>query len=64
MGKIKTHQGAKKRVKRTGSGKMLRGRAFANHNFEKKSPARKRRSNRQSRFADSDKNNVKRLLGK
>lgn len=64
MGKFKTHQGTKKRVKRTGRGKLLRGRAFANHNFEKKSPARLRRARRQSRFSDGDKHNIKRLLGR
>ena len=64
MPKMKTHQGMNKRVKLTARGKLLRGRAFGNHNFEKKSPARKRRSVRSSRFSDSDKSNVRLLLRK
>lgn len=63
MPKLKIHRGASKRVKQTGRGKLLRGRAFANHNFEKKSSARKRVYGRSARFADGDKYNIKKLLG-
>lgn len=41
--KLKTHQGAAKRFKRTATGKVKRNRAFARHIFTTKSPARKRR---------------------
>ena len=41
MPKMKTHKGAKKRFKITGSGKVKRMRAFKSHILTKKSPKRK-----------------------
>lgn len=43
MPKLKTHKGAAKRFKKTGTGKIVRNRAFARHILTSKSPARKRR---------------------
>ena len=43
MPKLKTHQGAAKRFKKTGTGKIARRKAFARHILTSKSPARKRR---------------------
>ena len=43
MPKMKTHRGAAKRFKQTGSGKIMRRKANLNHILEKKSPDRKRR---------------------
>ena len=43
MPKMKTHKGAAKRFKVTGSGKITRDQAFMNHNFEQKPAKRKRR---------------------
>lgn len=43
MPKLKTHKGAAKRFKRTGTGKIKRRKAFARHILTSKSPARKRR---------------------
>ena len=43
MPKMKTHRGAAKRFKVTGTGKIMRRKAFKSHILEKKSPARKRR---------------------
>ena len=43
MPKIKTHRGAAKRIKISGSGKILRKNASASHLLEKKSRTRKRR---------------------
>lgn len=43
MPKIKTNRGAAKRLKRTGSGKLKRHRAFGNHILTKKSPKQKQR---------------------
>lgn len=43
MPKIKTNRGAAKRFKRTGSGKLRRSHANANHILTKKAPGRKRR---------------------
>ncbi len=42
MPKLKTHRGAKKRLKVTGSGKILRMKANASHILTKKSRKRKR----------------------
>jgi large subunit ribosomal protein L35 len=42
MPKIKTNRGAAKRFKITGSGKIARRKAFANHILTKKSTKRKR----------------------
>jgi large subunit ribosomal protein L35 len=43
MPKMKSHRGAKKRFKVTGTGKVKRMRAFKSHILTKKSPKRKRR---------------------
>ena len=42
MPKIKTHRGAAKRFSKTGSGKVKRTHAYANHILTKKSQKRKR----------------------
>jgi large subunit ribosomal protein L35 len=43
MPKLKTHKGASKRFKKTGTGKVVRRHAFARHILTKKSRKRKRR---------------------
>jgi large subunit ribosomal protein L35 len=43
MPKQKTHRGAAKRLKRTGTGKIKRHHAYHSHILSKKSPKRKRR---------------------
>ncbi len=40
--KMKTHRGAAKRIKVSGSGKFIRSKAFASHILTKKSRKRKR----------------------
>ena len=42
MPKMKSHSGAKKRFKKTGTGKLQARHAFSSHILEKKSPKRKR----------------------
>lgn len=42
MPKMKTHRGAAKRFKITGTGKIQRRRAYKRHLLESKSPGRKR----------------------
>lgn len=42
MPKMKTHRGAAKRFKVTGSGKIKRGKAYKSHILTKKSTKRKR----------------------
>ena len=43
MPKMKTHRGAAKRFKVTGTGKIMRRRAFRKHLFENKPSTRTRR---------------------
>lgn len=43
MPKLKTHKGAAKRFKKTGTGKFVRRHSFARHILSSKSPSRKRR---------------------
>lgn len=63
MPKMKTHRATAKRVKRTGSGKLLRKRANHSHILEKKSSKRKRRLGQAATVADSDMRRLNRLLG-
>lgn len=52
MPKVKTNRGAAKRFKTTGSGKIVRNKAFSSHILTKKSTKRKR-SLRKSTLVDS-----------
>ena len=63
MPKLKTHKGTAKRVKMTGSGKLIRERAFGNHILAKKSKARKRNIKTAASIDGKIKKNVKRALG-
>ena len=64
MPKMKTHRGAAKRFKVTGTGKITRRRAFRNHILEKKSSTRKRRLEGRSEVAKNDRAEARRLLGR
>ena len=64
MPKQKTHSGAKKRFKVTGTGKILRRRAMKSHLLEKKSPKRKRAFGKDDVLAKGDANIVRKLLGR
>ncbi len=57
--KVKTHSGAKKRFKLTGSGKVKRSHAYMSHILTKKS-SKKRRHLRKSAIADPT--NAKRVI--
>jgi len=63
MPKMKTHSGAKKRFKKTATGKLRGRRAFSSHILEKKSPKRKRRMSRPVEIAPQDAPRVRKLLG-
>jgi large subunit ribosomal protein L35 len=63
MPKMKTHRGAAKRFKVTGTGKLRRRQAFMNHILEKKSSTRTRRLNRETDVAPGDTRSVRRMLG-
>ena len=62
MPKMKTHKGAKKRFKVTGSGKVKRGHAFKSHILTKKGPKRKRRLRRSDLVFKGQAKTIKRLL--
>ncbi|HEY6789370.1 MAG TPA: 50S ribosomal protein L35 [Trebonia sp.] len=64
MPKMKTHSGAAKRFKVTGSGKILRRRANRNHLLEHKSSRVTRRLAGEQGLAPSDVRGIKRLLGR
>ena len=64
MPKQKTHSGAKKRFKVTGSGKIMKQQAGMRHNLEVKSGQRKRRLNTDEQVAPANVKVLKRLLGK
>jgi large subunit ribosomal protein L35 len=63
MPKMKTHRGAAKRFQITGSGRIVRRKAFRSHLLEKKPSTRSRRLAREAEVTGGDKAQVKRLLG-
>jgi large subunit ribosomal protein L35 len=64
MPKQKTHSGAKKRFKITGSGKVMKQRAGMRHNFEGKSSRVTRRLSLESTLAKPEAKAIKKMLGK
>jgi large subunit ribosomal protein L35 len=63
MPKNKTHSGMKKRIKVTGSGKLLFQRAGKRHLLERKSSALTRRLSGTETIDEADAPRVKKLLG-
>ncbi|HET6570898.1 MAG TPA: 50S ribosomal protein L35 [Solirubrobacterales bacterium] len=63
MPKMKTHSGAKKRFRKTATGKLRGRRAYSSHILEKKSPKRKRQMGRPVEIAKPDQKRVNKLLG-
>ena len=64
MPKNKTHSGAKKRVKVTGSGRLLAQRSGMRHNLEKKPSTLTRRLQGTKEVAAVDRPRLKKLLGR
>ena len=64
MPKMKTHSGAAKRFRLTGTGKVMRRRANRQHLFEHKSSRLTRRLYDEVPVAPADVRQVKKLLGK
>jgi large subunit ribosomal protein L35 len=64
MPKMKTHSGAKKRFRVTGTGKLMHRRAGRNHYLEHKSSSLTRRLNNEEVMSASDTKKAKRLLGR
>ena len=62
MPKMKTHRGAAKRFKKTGSGKFVRMRANKQHILTKKSAKRKRKLRKDTLVAAVDEKRLKQML--
>ena len=62
MPKMKTNRGAAKRLRKTGSGKIRRMRAYKSHILTKKSQKRKRRLRKATLVAKADEKRARRLL--
>ena len=62
MPKMKTHRGAAKRLKMTGSGKIKRNKANKSHILTKKSTKRKRRLRHSDLVSKADEKRVRRML--
>jgi large subunit ribosomal protein L35 len=62
MPKLKTHKGAAKRFKKTGTGKVVRHHAFARHILTSKTRTRKRRLKQSVVAADADQRSLKRMI--
>jgi len=63
MPKMRTDRGAAKRFKVTGSGKIMRRRAFRSHLLEKKSSTRTRRLAGKTEVTGGDARAIRKLLG-
>ncbi|MCU1375357.1 MAG: ribosomal protein [Actinomycetia bacterium] len=63
MPKMKTHRGAAKRFKITGTGKVIRRKAGMNHILEKKPSKVTRRLKREAVVAPGDAAKIRKLLG-
>jgi len=63
MPKMKTHSGAKKRFRLSGSGKVRRGKAGKSHMMIGKNKRRLRRLRKNDMVHDTNEKNIKRLLG-
>ena len=64
MPKMKTHSGAKKRFRTTGSGKVMHKQAGKTHLNEHKSSRVKRRLEGMVTMSKADAKKIKKLLGK
>lgn len=62
MPKMKTHKGAAKRFKLTGTGKIKKAKAFKSHILEKKSSKRKRNLRKSGLVSASDAKKIKLLI--
>ena len=64
MPKQKTHRGAAKRFRVTGTGRIRRRNSNRSHLLEKKSSRRKRRLGRLTEVVGKDKKHVEKMLGR
>ena len=64
MPKMKTHRGAAKRFRVTGTGKVVRRKAYRSHLLEKKPSKRTRRLGCEAEVVGKEKKKVLKLLGR
>ncbi len=62
MPKLKTHKGASKRFKKTGTGKVVRHHAFSRHILTSKTRSRKRKLRAGVIADDTDQAKLKRMI--
>lgn len=62
MPKLKTRKAAAKRFERSGSGKLMRRKAFKNHMLEHKSASRRSRLSKKAVVHETDAENVEMML--
>ncbi|NLU50153.1 MAG: 50S ribosomal protein L35 [Syntrophomonadaceae bacterium] len=62
MPKMKTHRGAAKRFKKTGSGKIKRSKAYHSHLLGGKTPKRKRRLRKADLVSEKETARITRLI--
>ncbi len=62
MPKMKSNRGAAKRVRKTGSGKLTRMRAYKSHILTKKNRKRKRRLRSRTAVSKADAGRIRRML--
>ncbi|MGG5462513.1 50S ribosomal protein L35 [Clostridium sp. B9] len=62
MPKMKTHRGAAKRFRKTGTGKLKRAHAFTSHILTKKSAKRKRNLRKSGLVSTTQEKAMKKLL--
>ena len=62
MPKMKTHRGAAKRRRKTGSGKLKRNKAYKSHILTKKSPKTKMNLRKSAIVSDGDAKRIAQLL--
>jgi len=62
MPKLKTHKGAAKRFKKTGTGKVKRGHSGLRHMLTSKAKKRKRKLGKAALVSDGDLLKVKRMI--
>ena len=62
MPKLKTHKGASKRFKKTGTGKFKRGHSHARHILTKKTNKRKRNLDIDVLVSEGDQKRVEKML--
>ena len=62
MPKMKSHSGTKKRIKRTGSGKLSRPSAYRVHLKSNKSPKQNRQARNEQIITTADKKRIEKMV--